>query len=81
MYFMSVGDFDLLAGGIAEGKFDLVRTLEHAVKADASFQTKKFTFGQHIDDICPQAQPPKWLVDEAKCVLDRCAQRLGQEHH
>jgi hypothetical protein len=80
MYFMSIDDFDLLAGGVAEGKIDLVGTLEHAAKADASLQTKKFTFGQHINDICPEAQSPKWLVDEAKYILDRCSLRFNQAH-
>jgi len=81
MYFMSIDDFDLLAGGVTKGEMGLVRTLDHAAKADASPQTKKFTFGQHIYDICPKAQPPKWLVDEAKYILDRCSLRFGQIHN
>lgn len=79
MYFMSIDDFDLLAGAIASGKIGLAQTLEHAVKADTLPQTKKFTFGQHIYDMYPKAQPPKWLADEGKYILDCSSLRFNAQ--
>ncbi len=79
MYFMSIDDFDLLAGGIASGEIDLIQILKHAVKADTLPQTKKFTFGQHIYDKYPKTQAPVWLIDESKHILDCCSLRFNVE--
>jgi len=79
MYFMSIDDFDLLAGGIASGEIGLIRILEHAVKSDALWKTKKFTFGQHIYDMHPKIRAPVWLVDESKYILDCCKLRFNTE--
>lgn len=79
MYFMSINDFDLLAGAIASGGISLAQILEHAVTADALPQTKKFTFGQHIYDICPKAELAKWLVDESEYIRDCCSLRFNAQ--
>lgn len=76
MYFMSVDDFDLLLGGIASGHLRLTEALEHAVKCDATWETKKLTFGQHIIDLSPEIHPAQWLVAESTCILQRCRSRL-----
>jgi hypothetical protein len=76
MYFISIDDFDLLTGGIASGEIELPKILEYAVKSDASWETKKFTFGQHIYDMHPKVRAPAWLVDESKYILDCCRLRF-----
>lgn len=77
MYFMSIDDFDLLTGGIASGEIELTKILEHAVKSDALWETKKFTFEQHIYDMYPKTKAPVGLVDESKYILDCCRLRFG----
>jgi hypothetical protein len=79
MYFMSIDDFDLLTGGIASGEIELTKILEHAVKSDRSWETKKFTFEQHIYDMYPETKAPVWLVDESKYILDCCRLRFNTE--
>jgi len=79
MYFISIDDFDLLTGGMASGEIELIKILEHAVKSDALWETKKFTFEQHIYDMYPKTKAPAWLVDESKYILDRCRLRLNTE--
>lgn len=77
MYFMSIDDFDLLTGGIASREIELTKILEHAVKSDALWETKKFTFEQHIYDMYPKTKAPAWLVDESKYILDCCRLRFN----
>lgn len=79
MYFMSIDDFDLLTGGIASGEIELTKVLEHAVKSDALWETKKFTFEQHIYDMHPKTKAPVWLVGESKYILDCCRLRFNTE--
>jgi len=79
MYFMSIDDFDLLAGGIASGEIELTKILEYAVKSDALRETEKFTFGQHIYALYPKTKPPVWLYDESKHILDCCKLRFNTE--
>ncbi len=77
MYFMSVDDFDMLAGAIASQPIRLVEAIDHALRADSEPATKKFTFGQHLQDICPALESPKWLRDECEAILARCALRFS----
>jgi hypothetical protein len=79
MYFMSIDDFDLLSGGIASGEIGLTRMLKYAVKSDKLWETKKFTFAQHIYEMCPKIKPPTRLVDESKYILDCCRLRFNTE--
>lgn len=76
MYFISIDDFDLMMGGIASGAIGLIGTIEAAISADANPVTKKFTFQQHIREISPSIRPPKWLSEECRDILTRCAAHL-----
>lgn len=78
MYFMSVDEFDLLAGGIAAGKINLTEILEYAVKCDLQPNTKKFTFEQHIYDKYSNLEQPKWLISESEHILDCCSSRFDE---
>lgn len=79
MYFMSIGDFDLLTGGIASGEIDLIQILEHAINSDKLPESKKFDFGQHIYDKYPKTKQPEWLIDECKYILECCSLRFNHE--
>ncbi|MEW6142914.1 MAG: hypothetical protein AB1597_07170 [Chloroflexota bacterium] len=79
MYFVSVDDFDMMVSAIVSGATDLTRLLQQAVADDALAATKKFTFGQHVRKICPEVESPKWLYDESKSILDRCACRFDKK--
>ncbi|MBN1856526.1 MAG: hypothetical protein JW846_06185 [Dehalococcoidia bacterium] len=71
IYIMSIDDFDLLAETIAKGRASLADVLRHAVDADSSSSTRKYTFEQHIMAKCPGAQFPEWLVCEFHDILNR----------
>lgn len=79
MYFMSIDDFDLLTSGIASGEISLTEILDYAVKCDAKWEAKKFTFEQHIYDKYPNTKAPMWLIDEGKYILDCCRLRFNTE--
>ena len=79
MYFMSIDDFELLGGAISSGAINLTEILEHAVKCDRLWETKKFTFGQHLHDRCPKLQAPAWLLDESKRIIECCRLRFNSK--
>ena len=78
MYFMCIDDFDLLAEVVASGRASLSDILRFAVVSDAVGQTKKLTFRQHIMDLFPKAQEPKWLLAESHHILDECSLKFIQ---
>jgi hypothetical protein len=73
MYFISIEEFDLLVSAICSKQIALNDFLVRVVQNDAAFQTKKFTFDQHIFEFFPDVQPPDWLIEESNKIRNRCA--------
>ncbi len=71
MYFLSIEDFEFLLEYIRQSKRALSDILEQAVQRDKNPQTRKLTFGQHLDSEMDKAnyQLPL-IIDPLTSLLD-----------
>jgi hypothetical protein len=79
MYFISIDEFDLILSAVSSKEITLTSLLEKSINNDAVFETKKFTFEQHIREFCPKVQPPEWLHDEFTKITDKTILHLNQK--
>lgn len=73
MYFVSIDDLDLFSECVRRGPESWSQRILMARGADAVGQTKKFTFGQHIKDWCPDVGLSSRVNKEFDAVIGRLA--------
>ena len=76
IYFLSIGEFDIMAEAFRGRPQELIRCLEKAVLADKNPETKCFVFEQHLENQLGSLQFPAYLLEAQNVLKERIGQRL-----
>lgn len=79
VFFLSVSEFERMLECVRAGATTLLKVLKHAKQDDASPQTQKFHFGQHLESLCAPADRLPFIEASLDRIQKRCIARLPPE--
>lgn len=79
VFFCSIGELERLLARIRAGGTKLLAALRFAKQSDSDRKTRKFDFGQHVQELGPPADRLPFLEAALDRLCERCIQRLPPE--